>query len=243
MEWRDAGIILGLRRHGETSVIAEVMTREHGRHLGLVRGGRARRMQPILQPGNEVEAVWRARLEEQLGLFSIEAGELHAATALSDPYALHGANLLCALLRLFAERDPHSALFESALIVLRQMGDPDIGPALMVRFELAVLRELGFGLDLTRCAVTGLAQELAYVSPKSGRAVSRPAGELWKDRLLVLPNFLQEGWRESQPNAKEIAAAFKLTGHFLLRNVLEPRGLAPIDARRAYLALSAAAQI
>jgi DNA repair protein RecO (recombination protein O) len=239
MEWRDAAIIIGLRRHGESSVIAELMTREHGRHLGLVRGGRSRRMQPILQPGNQVDAVWRARLEEQLGFYAIESVKPHASSALvdADALSLQGINLICALLRLFAERDPHPNLFDASLLVLHHVADREIGPPLMARLELAVLGELGFGLDLARCAATGGETDLAYVSPKSGRAVSRTAGEPWKDKLFVIPAFLQPGGRDCQPRAAEVCAAFRMTGHFLIRDVLSPRGIGSIEARRAYVSL------
>lgn len=236
MEWRDAGIILGLRRLGETSVIVELMTREHGRAMGLVRGGRSRRLQPMLQPGNEVEAVWRARLEEQLGQFSLEGTDLRAAALLVNAQALHGVNLLSSLLRLLPERDPHPALFETAALVLRHIDDGQIGPSLMVRLELAILAELGFGLDLARCAATGAFEDLAWVSPKSGRAVSRAAGEPWRDRLLALPDFLKRSACDVHPSGLEIETAFRLTGHFLQRDVLSPRGLAAPDARRAYIA-------
>lgn len=236
MEWRDAGIILGLRRLGETSVIVELMTREHGRAMGLVRGGRSRRLQPMLQPGNEVEAVWRARLEEQLGQFSLEGTDLRAAALLVNAQALHGVNLLSSLLRLLPEREPHPALFETAALVLRHIDDGQIGPSLMARLELAILAELGFGLDLARCAATGTFEDLAWVSPKSGRAVSRAAGEPWRDRLLALPDFLKRSACDVHPSGLEIETAFRLTGHFLQRDVLSPRGLAAPDARRAYIA-------
>lgn len=236
MEWRDAGIILGLRRLGETSVIVELMTREHGRAMGLVRGGRSRRLQPMLQPGNEVEAVWRARLEEQLGQFSLEGTDLRAAALLVNAQALHGVNLLSSLLRLLPEREPHPALFETAALVLRHIDDGQIGPSLMARLELAILAELGFGLDLARCAATGAFEDLAWVSPKSGRAVSRAAGEPWRDRLLALPDFLKRSACDVHPSGLEIETAFRLTGHFLQRDVLSPRGLAAPDARRAYIA-------
>jgi DNA repair protein RecO (recombination protein O) len=237
MDWSDSGIVVGLRKHGEHSIIAEVMTRHHGRHLGLVRSGRSRRMQAVLQPGNEVEAVWRARLEEQLGTFVIEATTMHAAAAFADARCLYGIGFLCALLRLFAERDPHPAVFETATLVLRHVDDGDLAPALLARLELAVLGELGFGLDLTRCAASGASTDLAYVSPKSGRAVSRIAGEPWKEKLLPLPDFLKDGVRDSPPTPLDVSDAFKTTGYFLGRDVLAPRGLEPIESRRAFLTL------
>lgn len=236
MEWRDEAIVLGVRRLGETSVIAEVLTRAHGRHMGLVRGGRSKRMQPMLQPGNGVEVVWRARIEDQLGTFAIEATRMRAAVLMASPQALHGIALIGALLRLLPERDPHAALYETAELLVQNLQEPEIGPALMVRFEIAILAELGFGLDLTCCAATGTTSDLVYVSPKSGRAVSRDAGEPYKARLLPLPAFLRHRSGDPDPSAADILDGFALTEFFLLRDVYEPRGLALPDARRAYLA-------
>lgn len=230
MDWRDQGIVLAVNPHGEANAVLELFTREHGRHLGLVRGGRSRRLRPVLQPGNTVDAAWRARLSEHLGTFTVEMGEAHAALALDDRAALAGLSTLTGLARLLPERDPHSALYEATLVVLAHIADPGIWPGLLVRWELELLNELGFGLDLERCAATGSASELIYVSPKSGRAVSREAGEPYKTRLLSLPGFLGEA-RDSDPRLSDILAGFTLTGFFLDRHVLEPRGLRMPEAR------------
>ena len=155
MEWRDEGIILGIRRHGETAAIAEVMTREHGRHLGLVRGGRSRKLQPVLQPGNRVEVTWRARLDEHLGTFVVEPLELNAARLFDSAVAVYGLQTISAHLRLLPERDPHSGLFETLALMLGHLDDPAAAAELVVRFELLILDELGFGLDLSACAATG----------------------------------------------------------------------------------------
>jgi DNA repair protein RecO (recombination protein O) len=233
MEWADRGLILGLRKHGESSVILELMTRAHGRHLGVVRGGRAKTMQPVLQAGNEVEAVWRARLEEHLGLYAVEGAILRTYSVISSAQALHGVNLLGALLRLLPERDPHPGLFERAQVLLAQLRE-ERAPALFVHFELALLAELGFGLDLDECAATGAREDLAYVSPKSARAVSRAAGAPWADRLLPLPPFLREA--PGAPVSREdIRAGFRLTAFFLNRDVYAPRGLKPPEARNAFI--------
>lgn len=234
MEWRDEGIILGVRRHGETSAILEVMTREHGRHLGLVRGGRSRRQQPVLQPGNRVDLTWRARLDEHLGNFAVEPLELAAGRLMESALAIHGIQLLAAHLRLVAERDPHPRLFEALAVIVDTLGEPVLASELMVRFELMVLDELGFGLDLDECAATGARDNLVFVSPKTGRAVSRAAGAPWADRLLPLPPFLD---RNALRRAEigEIADAFRLAGHFLARHVWEPRGLEEPEARRGFL--------
>lgn len=236
MEWRDEGLIIGIRRHGESAAIAEVMTRDHGRHLGMVRGGRSQRMQPVLQPGNSVVCVWRARIEEQMGTLTVEPLRSRAAAIMGSGLALQGVNLLGALLRLLPERDPHPALFETAEIIAGHLDDPVTGPALMVRLELAVLMELGFGLDLSECAATGVREDLIYVSPKSGRAVSREAGEPWRHRLLPLPNFLSAARQDAQVSRDEILAGFALTGFFLDRDVFGPRGVKPPEARRAFIA-------
>ncbi len=231
MEWRDEGIILGVRRHGETSTIVELFTAGRGRHLGLVRGGRSRRMQVALQPGNTVDAVWRARLEEHLGYFAIEVREARAVALMESRSALYGFATLAALLRLLPERDPHPQLYERVGEVLARLETPHAGPAALVRFELALLADLGFGLDLRECAATGSLQDLVYVSPKSGRAISRQAGAAFSDRLLRLPPFLT--LPDVEPSADDLAAGFALTGYFLQRHILEPRRIAmPAERER-----------
>lgn len=234
MEWRDQGLIIGGKKHGETSVILEVMTAAHGRHLGLVRGGRSRRWQPLLQPGNSAEIVWRARLDEHLGLYAIEVTRPRAAALMSSALALHGLNHLAALLRLLAERDPHPALYQPAIAIADNLAEPNTTAAALVRFELALLAELGFGLDLTCCAASGTTADLIFVSPKSGRAVSRVPGAPYEDRLLPLPGFLRDASEEIA--AAQIAAGFRLTGYFLERDVFTPRGLKMPATRHAYLA-------
>ena len=206
------------------------MTRGHGRHLGLVHGGRSRKRQPLLQPGNTVHAVWRARLDEQLGSFTVEPVSLRSSRLIASPLALYGVASLAALLRALPERDPHAALFDAALVLADHLDDPNLAPALMVRFELALLSELGFGLDLSRCAATGTAADLVYVSPRSGRAVSREAGAPFADRLLRLPGFLRgEGMAAVRD---EIRAGFDLTGAFLCASVFAPRGEGPPERAR-----------
>lgn len=237
MQWSDDGLVLGARTHGESSVILELMTREHGRALGLVHGGRSRNRQPVLQPGNTVHAVWRARLDEHLGSFAVEPVTMRASRLIAAPIALYGVALLATLLRILPERDPHPALFDAALVLADHLDEADLAPALMIRFELAVLAELGFGLDLQRCAATGTAARLAYVSPKSGRAVSREAGAPYADRLLRLPAFLcREAGEDRAPD--EVRAGFELTGFFLQRNVFEPLGQSPPPERARFIDLA-----
>ena len=233
MEWRDEGIILGMRKHGETSVIAEVMTRAHGRHMGIVKGGRSRRWQPVLQPGNSVSLVWRARLDEHLGQYQVEPTESRAGRLMESAAGVHGVQAMAALLRLLPERDPHPRLHDAFAIILDSLDAPGEAGAMYVRFELAVLEDLGFGLDLSQCAATGDVRDLVYVSPKSGRAVSAGAGEPWADKLLSLPAFLST---RTDPCATvdELHDAFRLTGYFLDRHVFEPRGVARPVARSGF---------
>lgn len=236
MDWTDEGIVLSTRLHGETSVVLEMLTRDHGRHLGLVRGGRSRTKRPLLQPGNRLQAHWRARLDEHLGNFTIEGMNLTAGRLMGSRAGVYGLAHVAALLRLLPERDPHAALYETAGIVIDHLDMPDAAPALMIRLELALLAELGFGLDLAACAATGETHDLSWVSPKSGRAVSRKAGAPYCDRLLALPPFLIGSGPNAYPTPEDIAAGFRLTGHFLLRHVFEARGIAVPDARAGFIA-------
>lgn len=236
MEWTDDGIVLGVRRHGESSAIVELLTRGHGRHLGLVRGGAGKRMRPLLQPGNSVTAVWRARLDEHLGYYAIEATRMRAATLLVASHAAYGITHLAALARLLPERDPHEEIYEMLLRTLDDFDDAEVAAVSLVRFELAMLTELGVGLELSVCAASGVDHDLIYVSPKSGGAVSRIAGEPWRDRLMALPAFLREGdGGKCRFSRQDLADGFALTGRFLMRNVLEPRGQRHSDARDGFI--------
>lgn len=234
MQWQDEGLVIGVRRHGETAVILELMTQAHGRHFGLVRAGAGRALRSVLQPGNSVEAVWRARLEQHLGAYTVEPLRSRAARLIDHGYALHGVAHLCALLRLLPERDPHGDLFAMAEVIADRLDSLDVAPALMARFELALLAALGFGLDLDSCALTGAQEELDYVSPKSGRAVSRAASAPWREKLLPFPRFLRDA-ATVRPDAAELSAAFRLTGHFLARDVFAPRGAPMPQARALYV--------
>jgi DNA repair protein RecO (recombination protein O) len=176
MEWRDEAVVIGVRSHGETSAIAELLTAEHGRCLGMVRGGRSRQMRPVLQPGNLVMVTWRARLEDHLGVYQLEPLALKAGFILSYPFRLAGLSTLMALAQMLPEREPHPKLYHAAHVVLSAIEDDSVWPALLVRWEMGLLDELGFGLDLAKCAATGSAEHLHYVSPRTGRAVSREAG-------------------------------------------------------------------
>ncbi|MGI8725056.1 MAG: DNA repair protein RecO [Methyloceanibacter sp.] len=237
MDWSDEGIVLSCRALGEANAIVELLTRAHGRHLGLVRGGRSRRVRPLLQPGNVVAVTWRARLSEHLGSFTIELSEARAALILDDERALSAVTSLATLAKLLPERDPHRQLYATALQILRAFDDELLWPALLVHWEMMLLQDLGFGIDLSECAATGTDIDLAFVSPRSGRAVSRVAGEPYVGKLLKLPRFLVD--EDAGIDAGDIAAGFALTGHFLTRDVLEPHGLAMPQARERLIGLLA----
>ncbi|KKC31992.1 DNA repair protein RecO [Devosia psychrophila] len=216
MEWTAEALLIGVRRHGESSVIAEAMVAGRGRHLGLVRGGRSTRLAAALQPGNTVQLTWRARLENQLGMFTVELLQARAAELIADRTRLYLSQTICELLHLLPERDPNDRLLGMAVRLI--VGTPD--GADLARFELALLDDLGFGLDLSSCAATGVTDDLTHVSPKSGRAVSRTAAQPYLDRLLPLPSFLA-GRGNASPH--DIADALKLTSHFLEAHVWGPR--------------------
>lgn len=236
MQWSDEGIILSVRAHGETAAVAEILTRSHGRHLGLVHGGRSRRLRPVLQIGNHVACTWKARLSEHLGHVSLELRRGYAAAAMDDPAALAALTAISTLARNLPERDPHPNLYEVTLFVLGFLDDASVWPALYVRWELALLEELGFGLDLSECAATGSNDQLIYVSPKSGRAVSASAGEPYKDKLLRLPAFLTRT-RQAGIAPGDIAAGLALTGHFLETRLFRPHGEAMPQARSRLVSL------
>jgi len=233
MEWSDDAIVLSSRAHGETSAILELLTREHGRHAGLVRGGASRRVKPALQPGNSVHVQWRARLEEHLGSFTCELARARAGELMDSRDALAGLNAFTAVASAAVpEREAHASIFLGAEILLDAMmaGDTAHWLPLYVRWEAGLLEALGFGLDLSECAATGAKTDLIYVSPKTGRAVSRDAAGIYANRLFRLPGFLM-GNENDEAHADEIAAGLALTGHFLLERVLKPHGKALPPAR------------
>lgn len=238
MDWQDEGIVIGTRKHAETGAIVELLTRDHGRHLGLVQGGRSRTMRPLLQPGNTLHAHWRARLESHLGTMRLEAGNLRAGHLMESPHQIFALQTLASHIRLLAERERHTRIFEMLVLVLDNLTLPAIAGEMLVRFELAMLEELGFGLELSRCAATGQRDDLTYVSPKSGKAVSRGAGADYADRLLHLPGFLThplEG-RSRGASLTEIETGLALAAHFYHRHVHGPRGIAPPAERDSFRA-------
>ena len=219
MDFTDDAIVLSARRHGEANLVLSALTREHGRHLGLVKGGASRRQRPLLEIGNLLKVTWRARLEEQLGNFTVEPVGAVAAILLDDPLRLAALSAACAVADVvLPEREPHEDVYRATAALIDAISAATDWPAAYVRWELALLAALGFGLDLSRCAATGETADLVYVSPKTGRAVSRAAGQGYHDRLLPLPLFLIDA--AATPDAADLLAGLRLTGYFLDRHVL-----------------------
>jgi DNA repair protein RecO (recombination protein O) len=232
MDWRDQGIVLSARPHGEAASIVMLLTCGHGRHAGLVHGGQGRKARGVYQPGNLVAAAWRARLAEHLGTYGCELVTSYSAALLDEPDRLAAlASAAAVSERALPEREPHPAAFEGLLALLEAL-EGDHWAEAYVRWELALLAELGFGLDLSRCAAGGANDQLVYVSPKSGRAVSAAAGEPYKERLLALPGFLA-GRGGGGP--AEVGEGLALTGAFLGRHVFAPQDR-PLPAARRRLA-------
>lgn len=219
MSFTDHGIILDARAHGETHAVAHVFTEDHGVWAGLVYGGQGRRMRPVLQPGNEVKAEWKGRGEDTLGHFALEMIRARAGEAMGDRLSLGGLSAACAVARAcLPEREAHARAYGAMAVLLEHLGDIDVWPALMARWELGLLAELGFGLTLDRCAATGARDNLIYVSPRSACAVSADAGEPYKDKLLPLPAFLRGG--SSEATLADALDALETTGHFIETRIL-----------------------
>lgn len=231
MEWTDDAIVLSARLHGESATVLEVLTRTHGRFAGLVRG--SRKLQPVLQPGNSVQVVWRARLEEHLGSFAVELGQARAGALMENREALLGLNAFTSITSTtLPERAPHyEPVFTAANILLDAMAEDGLAHwgAIYVRWEAGLLDALGFGLDLSACAATGETANLIYVSPRSGRAVSAEAGKPYAPRLFALPRFLLES--QADVSLVDISLGLLLTGHFLNERVLRPNAKPMPSAR------------
>lgn len=223
MEWRDQALVLNARAHGETSVILEVFSAAHGRHLGVVRGGISRKMAPAIQPGATVDVTWKARLEGHMGAFTVEPVRSRSAALMNDRLALAGVNALSGLLPMvLPEREVHGRLYDRTSDLLDLMGNSDLWPLAYLRWELTVLEDLGYGLDLDSCAVTGTRDDLVYVSPRSGRAVSPEGAGEWADRMLPLPPELLGG--NGVFRGDGLVQAMQTTGHFLKRLLEETSG-------------------
>ncbi|SIT90963.1 DNA replication and repair protein RecO [Yoonia rosea] len=233
IEWRDEAALLSSRPFGETAVIIEVFSAAHGRHAGVVRGGSSRKLAPILQPGAQVAVAWRARLDSHLGSFTVEPIRSRAAAAMGDRLALAGLNAVCSLLSMvLPEREAHGPLYDRTIGLLDLLGQSEVWPLAYLRWEQALLEEMGFGLDLSACAVRGVNEDLVYVSPKSGRAVSREAAGEWADRMLPLPPVLAG---KGDASNSEIARALGTTGYFIEHRLIKSLGDHPMPGARARL--------
>lgn len=233
MKWRDQGTVLAVRRHGETSVILEVLTPERGRCVGVVRGGTSRKLAPILQPGAELSLTWSARLENHMGSFTVEPIRTRAALVMGDPLGLAGLNAITALLAFcLPEREPHKPIYAASTSLLDLLSKTDAWPLAYLRWEADLLEEMGFGMDLRRCAVTGSRDDLIYVSPKSARAVSREGAGKWADRLLPLPQCLLG---QSSVTDEEILQGLQTTGYFLTNRLAVNLGNRKLPAARQRL--------
>jgi DNA repair protein RecO (recombination protein O) len=231
MEWRGTGILLAVRRHGENSAIIEVFTETHGRHAGVVRGGAGRRMGPILQPGAQLDVAWRARLEDHLGSYTVEPLRSRTVAAMSDRLMLAGLNTVTSLLSFcLPEREIYPALYRRTEQLLDLLDHPDVWPLAYLRWELALLEEMGFGLQLDQCAVSGATDNLIYVSPRTGRAVARDAAGDWVDRMLPLPGVLRG--IGLGPDV-EVFEGLKTTGHFLQSYMAATLAGRPLPEARA----------
>ncbi len=233
IEWSDEGALLATRPFGETSVIIEVFSAHHGRHAGVVRGGTSRKVAPILQPGAQLSVTWKARLDSHLGSFTVEPVRSRAAAAMGDRLALAGLNAVCAILaHVLPEREEHAPLYERTIALLDLLGQSDVWPLAYLRWEQALLDEMGFGMDLSACAVRGVNEELIYVSPKSGRAVSREGAGEWADRMLPLPPVLAG---QGDAANTEIVTALGTTGYFIEHRLIKSLGDRPMPVARARL--------
>lgn len=231
MDWRADGILLAVRRHGESSAILELFTEEHGRHAGVVRGGASRKLAPLLQVGAQLDATWRARLSDHIGSYTVELRKGRAADVMGDRIALAGLSAVCALLAFaLPERAPYPGLHARTIVVLDGLG-ADRWAEAYLGWELALLADMGFGLDLGSCAVSGVTQDLAYISPRTGRAVSRAAAGEWVDRLLPLSPALA-GLSRGLPDVIE---GLRVTGHFLETHLAPSLGTRPLPAARQRL--------
>ncbi|MGH6828111.1 MAG: DNA repair protein RecO [Rhizomicrobium sp.] len=236
MEWTDKAILLSARPYGETGTIVDFLTREHGRHLGLVRGVRTK---GLLQPGNGFSVTWRARLAEQLGSYAVELARARAGMLMERGESLTGLNAFCAIAACtLPEHQAHPPLYDAAEILLDAMTGEDFAHwgALYVRWEAGLLEVLGFGLDFSKCAATGVTADLIYVSPRTGRAISQSAGADYAKRLLPLPPFLLGP--AAAPDVKATGQGLTLTGHFLLERVLLPHGRELPQARHRLAVLA-----
>ena len=231
MEFVDDGIILAARAHGESAAVVDILTPHHGRWAGLVYGRQGRTKTPLLQPGNGVKATWKGRLDDSLGFFTLELTQARAAALMQDRLSLAALTAACAVASAtLPERQAHGRVYHTLRILFDHLDNIDIWPALMARWELGLLSELGFGLTLDRCAATGARENLIYVSPKSASAVCAEAGEPYKDRMLPCPSFLREA--SADASRADAVAGLRTTGHFIETRILHAANQELPDARR-----------
>lgn len=222
MQWSDDAILLSIGKYGERAGVVCLLSRAHGIYRSISKQAYSKSQRGIFQPGNLVSIEWKARLAEHMGSISTELRQPIAPLLLDDPLALNALNSLCGLLqKTIHEREPHAALYDKSEALLQHMAAGHVWLPYYVKWELALLKELGYGLDLTHCAATGVTTDLHYVSPKSGRAVCAEAGAPYKERLLSLPAFLISDVAAEAISAADIHAALKLTGYFLKHWVSE----------------------
>lgn len=238
MQWVDEALILDIGKYAEHAAIVHVFSREHGRYSGISKAALSSRNRASYQPGNLVQAVWKARLAEHMGTVSCELVQSLAAYVMQDALRLSAITSVCALVKLcLPERDPHPALYDAVRMLALQIAHDEDAEWLeaYARFELLLLQECGVGLDLSECAATGGREDLCYVSPKSGRAVSRGAGEPYKDRMLPLPHFLTR--QDATATMSDMHASLRLTGHFLEHGWGEAHHQEVPAARARFLAI------
>ena len=233
MKWRAEGILLSKRHLGESAAIITAFTEEYGRHSGVVYGGASRRMAPILQLGEQLDLSWRARVEQHIGTFGVETIRSRAATAMSGRLSLAGLKAVAALLDFaLPEREPYSALYRHTEKLLDLLGQDSVWPFAYLRWEMKLLEETGFGLDLEKCAITGRTDGLNYVSPKSGRAVTSEGAGHWVSQLLPLPSCLRG---EEPESILDVITALHTTGYFLKTKMAPMLGNKPLPEDRQFL--------
>ena len=251
MQWQAPAVVLNVTRHGESDAVLEVMTEDYGRHRGFVKGGLGRRQRAVLQPGNHLQVVWRSRIEENLGRFTAELTHSPIGSLIGDGAKMSALSALLAVVAsTLPEREPHPAVYTSlrALIAYLETGDADLtGLATgITRLELGILKDLGYGLELSQCAGTGSTENLIYVSPKSGRAVSADAGQPYAHKLLPLPAFLT-GAGSQAVTTEDALNGLDLTGFFLSRHIWQvkspTKGAAGPQARTMFVAQSKSCKI
>ena len=235
MEWRSVGILLAARKHGETSLIIDTFCPGHGRYLGVVKGGASRKFAPILQVGAQLDLTWKARLQDHLGSFKVELVRARTVHAMSDRILAAGLTSVSTILsRVLPERQAYDSFYRTTEDLLDLLNQPNIWPMAYLRWELELLTVLGYGLDLSKCAVSGSTEKLRYVSPRTGRAISEQAAGEWVSKLLHLPSIILKG----SGNSDSIIDGLKLTGYFLTKKVFNELSVrSPVSERQRFVDL------